>query len=105
MEGRRIDYVRAAGYEFLDGRGQWTEHGRLGAQGSVARRDRGDIIELIDIYGNDRIALQATGAGTVNAYDWEGKLLGEVDLASPRADWHEFTPVSGARSYVFAPAD
>ncbi|MCS7314066.1 MAG: hypothetical protein RMI94_07175 [Bryobacterales bacterium] len=40
LVGRRVDYVRAPGYEFLDGRGQSTEYGRLGARRSVARRDR-----------------------------------------------------------------
>lgn len=100
--GRRIDYVKASEYEFLDGRGAWTEHGRLGAKGSVARRDRGDVVELIDIYGNDRIGFEA-GEGVLVAYDWEGKSLGEVAAKSPRAGWREFQPVAGGRSYVFAP--
>ena len=100
--GRRIDFVNAPEYEFLDGRGAWTEHGRLAAKGSVARRDRGDVVELIDIYGNDRIGFEA-GEGVLLAYDWEGKNLGEVSLSSPRPGWREFKPVPGGRSYVFAP--
>jgi hypothetical protein len=34
--GRRIDYVQSPEFEFLDGHGQWTEHGDVGATGSVA---------------------------------------------------------------------
>ncbi|MGC8794613.1 MAG: hypothetical protein ACP5U2_14605, partial [Bryobacteraceae bacterium] len=101
--GRRVDYVRAPEYEFLDGRGQWTEYGRLGAAGSVARRDRpGGIVELVDIYGNDRIAFQAP-AGRLLAYDPEGKLLGAVPARTPRTGWLEFEPLAGARGYVFTP--
>lgn len=41
------------------GRGQWTEHGNLGATSSVALRQRdGGLLKLIDIYGNDQIACQ-----------------------------------------------
>jgi hypothetical protein len=101
--GRRIDYVKAPEYEFLDGRGAWTEYGSLGARGSVARRERGGgVIELIDIYGNDRIGFSAPSAGKLRAYDWEGKPLGEVAVTAPRSGWFEFAPVAGGRMYVFA---
>jgi hypothetical protein len=101
--GRRIDYVKAPEYEFLDGRGAWTEYGSLGARGSVARRERGGgVIELIDIYGNDRIGFSAPSAGKLRAYDWEGKPLGEVPVTAPRSGWFEFAPVAGGRMYVFA---
>jgi len=104
VDGKRIDYVKAPEFEFLDGRGQWTEHGNLGATGSVALRQRdGGILELIDIYGNDRISFQAKADGVLMAYDPEGKSLRKVDLTSPRSGWHQFKPVSGGRSYVFAP--
>jgi hypothetical protein len=103
LSGRRIDYVKAPEYEFLDGRGQWTEHGRLGVKGSVARRDRGaGVVELIDIYGNDRIAFASAGKATLMAYDWEGKNLGKVEVKSPRSGWYEFAPVQNGRTYVFA---
>ena len=104
VDGRRIDYVYAPEFEFLDGRGTWTEHGNLGATGSVALRQRGgDVLELIDIYGNDRIAFQAKTDGALMAYDPEGKNLGKVEVTSPRSGWREFKPVSGGRKYVFAP--
>jgi hypothetical protein len=104
MGGRRIDYVKAREYEFLDGRGQWTEQGNLAATGSVALRERGDgVLEFIDIYGNNRIAFQSKAKGVLMAYDPEGKTLGRVELSTPREGWHQFKTVSGARSYVFAP--
>jgi hypothetical protein len=104
IEGRRVDYVRAPEYEFLDGRGQWTEYGRLGATGSVVRRDReGGVIELIDIYGNQRIVLQAP-AGRLLAYDAEDKLIGPVATRTLRPGWLEFEPAAGARRYVFTPS-
>ncbi|MCW5980757.1 MAG: hypothetical protein KIT09_21935 [Bryobacteraceae bacterium] len=104
VNGRRIDWVKASAYEFLDGRGQWTEHGSLGAAGSVARRARGGgVVELIDMYGNNRIAFETPGEGRLMAYDWEGKALGEVELRSPRSGWREFTPLPGGRTYLFAP--
>ncbi len=104
LNGRRVDYVRAAEYEYLDGRGRWTEYGRVGAAGGVARRDRpGGVVELIDIHGNDRIAFEAP-AGAVLAYDPEGRLLGPVATKTLRAGRLEFKPVSGARRYVFTPA-
>ena len=102
VSGRRIDHVKAAEYEFLDGRGQWTERGTVGAAGSVARRDLASgVAELIDIYGNDRIAFSAEAAGTLMAYDPDGKSLGKVDLKSSRSGWYEFKPVSNGRTYVF----
>jgi hypothetical protein len=103
--GRRIDYVRAPEFEFLDGRGQWTEKGRLGSTGSVALRlKQGGVLELIDIYGNDRIAFEAPQEGVLMAYDPEDRQIGKAELRSPRVGWFEFKPVSGARKYVFAPA-
>jgi len=101
--GRRIDHVTAAEFEFLDGRGKWTEHGNLGAAGSVVVRQKGGgVRELIDLYGNDRIALQAKNGGTLMAYDPDGKSLGKVATSSPRAGWIEFKPAPGARSYLYA---
>ncbi|MCW5980750.1 MAG: hypothetical protein KIT09_21900 [Bryobacteraceae bacterium] len=101
--GGRIDWVKAPDYEFLDGRGRWTEQGTLGATGGIARRQKADdIVELIDIYGNDRIAFQASCGGEVLAYDWEGKSLGKVDVRSNRAGWYEFAPIPQARTYIFA---
>jgi hypothetical protein len=103
--GRRIDYVMAPEFEFLDGRGQWTEHGNLGATGSVALRQKGaGVLELIDIYGNDRIALRAPADGVLMAYGPQGESLGKVDLGAPSDGWRSFRPVHGGRRYVFAPA-
>ncbi|MCW5980755.1 MAG: hypothetical protein KIT09_21925 [Bryobacteraceae bacterium] len=100
--GRRIDWVKAPDYEFLDGRGQWTQRGALAASGSVVRRARAEgVVELIDIYGNDRIGFEASGPGQILAYDAEGKSLGKVDVKSPRAGWYEFSPVANGRMYVF----
>ncbi|MEK7753130.1 MAG: hypothetical protein AAB654_14495 [Acidobacteriota bacterium] len=103
VSGRRIDHVKCTEFEFLDGRGQWTERGSLGATGSVARRDLAPaVVELIDIYGNDRMAFEANAAGTLLAYDPEGKSLGKVDVKSVRSGWYEFKPVPNGRKYVFA---
>jgi hypothetical protein len=103
VSGRRVDHVKAAEFEFLDGRGQWSERGSLGAAGSVARRDRSaGVVELIDIYGNDRIAFEAKAPGAVIAYDPEGKNLGKVDVKSIRSGWYEFKPLPNGRKYVFA---
>jgi hypothetical protein len=68
------------------------------------RHRGGEVLELIDIYGNDRIAFQSPSAGVLEAYDPDGRSLGKVGLTSPRAGWREFQPLPGARSYVFAPA-
>ena len=97
--------MRAPEYEFLDGRGAWTEAGRLGCSGSVARRDHGDVIELTDIYGNDRIAFQANHAGTLVGYDGGGKPLGKVELKPGRNGWYEFAPLAGGRTYKFGGAN
>ncbi len=102
-DGRRIDHVVSKDYEFLDGRGQWTERGGLGAAGSVVVRQRGTgVWQLIDLYGNSRITFAARPGGSLLAYDPEGKELGKVPATSPRAGWVEFKPLSGARSYVYA---
>ncbi|MCP5116074.1 MAG: hypothetical protein GY953_35050 [bacterium] len=102
-DGRRIDYVKAPEYEFLDGRGTWTEHGSLGATGSVARRNRGGgLVELIDMYGNNRVAFQSESSGELLAYDWVDKSLGKVEVQSPRGGWYEFRTVPDGRKYVFA---
>jgi len=99
--GRRIDYVSAPEYEFVDGRGQWAQLGNLGATGSAAVRRRGNTLEIIDLYGNDRLAFAAPGMGKLLAFDAADKPLGEVSLASPGAGWKEFTPVSAARRYLY----
>jgi len=100
---RRVDYVRAPEYEFLDGRGAWTEQGRLAAAGAVARRDRvPGVVELVDIYGNRRIAFEASGEGTLLAYDWEGTNLGDVPFKPLRPGWWQFEPIPKGRTYVFA---
>lgn len=106
VDARRIDHVKARDYEFLDGRGQWTEHGSLGAAGSVARRDKDSgLVELIDIYGNDRIAFRSNPTGELRAYDSDGKDLGKVELKRSRQGWYEFRPTPKGRRYVFAPVD
>jgi len=103
--GRRVDYVRAPEFEFLDGRGQWTEQGSLGSTGSVAMRHQdGGVLELTDIYGNDRIAFQPKAAGVLMAYDPEGKSLGRVELTSPHDGWQQIKTLHGARRYVFTAA-
>ncbi|MGE5647703.1 MAG: hypothetical protein ACM336_18155 [Acidobacteriota bacterium] len=99
--GRRIDYVKAADYEFLDGRGKWTERGNLGATGSVALRHKAAGLELIDAYGNTKIAFASKDAGELTAYDPDGKSLGRVDVTRARDGWYEFKTMPGARSYVF----
>ncbi len=103
VSGRRIDHVQAAEYEFLDGRGQWTENGSLGATGSVAKRQRASgVVELTDLYGNDRIAFRTGDSGVLVAYDPEGKSLGNVNVTSPRSGWIEFHTIPNGRTYVFA---
>jgi hypothetical protein len=103
VSGRRIDHVKAPEFEFLDGRGQWTERGSLGATGSVARRNRAPgVVEMIDIYGNDRISFQADGAGQLMAYDPEGKSLGKVETSPRRLARIQANPTA---MYVFAKWD
>lgn len=104
LQGRRIDYVHAAEYEFLDGRGTLTQYGGLAAAGSVAlRRKAPDVLELTDLYGNERIRFAAKSGGTLIAYDPEGKSLGPVPAATPEVGWVEFQTLPGARRYVYAP--
>jgi hypothetical protein len=103
--GRRVDYVQAPEFDFLDGRGQWTEQGGLAATGSVALRHKADgTWELIDIYGNDRIAFRAPTAAALMAYDAEGKSLGKVEFTSPKPGWYQFKPIPEGRRYVCATA-
>jgi hypothetical protein len=103
IAAHRFDYVQAPGFEFLDGGGQWTEFGNLGASGSVALRHSAEgLLELIDIYGNQRIGFRASGATSVIAYDAEGKSLGKVELTAPRPGWYEFKPVAEGRRYLCA---
>jgi len=105
VNNQRMDYVDAPRYEYLDGRGQWTEHGNLAAAGSVALRHTSyGLLELIDIYGNDRIAFRAPTAPALMAYDAEGKSLGKVEFTSPKQGWYEFKPLPAGRRYVIATA-
>jgi hypothetical protein len=103
--GRRIDYALAPEYEFLDGRGTWTEHGSLASSGSVVLRRRGeDVMEMIDLYGNRRVAFQAVRDGVLTAYDADGRSLGTVEAVSTKPGWREFKPVEKGRKYVYAPS-
>ncbi len=105
LDGRRIDYVKAPEYEFLDGRGAWTEHGNLASSGSVVMRRRGeDVLELIDLYGNQRMAFRAAPGGVLTAYDADGQSLGAVEVTSPKPLWQEFKPIAKGRKYVYAPS-
>ena len=99
-DGHRIDYAAASEYEFLDGRGHWTERGNLAAAGSVALRRKGQALELIDIYGNERIGFHAAEPGTLTAYDADNKPLGRAEVTAA-GRWTEFRPLPGARSYRF----
>jgi len=100
--GRRIDYVTSPAFEFLDGRGAWTRHGKLGAAGSVVMRTQaGGSLELIDLYGNERIQFAAPGGGKLTAFAPDGKRLGEVAAAPAGGGWIEFNPVAGGRRYVY----
>jgi hypothetical protein len=101
VDGHRIDHVTASEFEFLDGRGHWTERGNLGASGSVALRHDGGNLELIDVYGNSRIAFRSAHAGTLTARDPDGKPLGNVATKAVSSGWYEFQPIAGARSYRF----
>jgi hypothetical protein len=98
--GKRIDYVKAPEFEFLDGRGEFTRHGNLAAKGSVALRKSGRGLELIDIYGNDRLGLRAAAPGALRAYGPSGNDLGEVEMRSTQPGWYEFRTVPGGRRYV-----
>ena len=103
LSGYRVDEVQAPEFEFLDGRGQWAQAGSLGATGSVALRHTGEgLLELIDIYGNGRIAFRAEKAYSLMAYDAQGKNLGKVEFTSPQPGWYEFKPVAAGRRYVCA---
>jgi hypothetical protein len=67
----------------------------------VALRHTGEgLLELIDIYGNDRIAFRATKAMSLMAYEPQGKSLGNVEFTSPHPGWYEFKPVARGRRYV-----
>jgi hypothetical protein len=104
MGGRRIDHVSAPAYEFLDGRGQWTERGKVASSGSVVMRQKaGGVLEIIDLYGNARIGF-AGGDGVLLAYDAEQKPLGRIEITSPRDGWREFNTMAAGRTYIFAPA-
>ncbi len=98
--GRRMDYVTAPEFEFLDGRSHWTERGNLAAAGSVALRHKANALELIDIYGNERIRFRATNTGALTAYDADGKSIGHVQVTTA-GSWIEFRPIAGAHAYRF----
>ncbi len=103
VSGRRTDYVSSAAYEYLDGRGTWTEKGKLGATGAAVMRQRASgLLEIIDLYGNDRIALGAAPGGTLLAYAPDGTALGKAPFSDRGANRIEFKPVPGARTYVYA---
>jgi hypothetical protein len=90
------------GYEYLDGRGQFTAHRGLAAAGSIAVRRRDDNVEIIDIHGNEDIGIMATEPMTCQAFDADGKSLGSVDLRETQYGL-VFSVTTGARRYVLTP--
>ena len=98
VDGSRVDYVKSPDYEYLDARGTRTQIGGISVKGAVAVRRMGDSVEIIDIYGNDEISLEASG-GKCTAYDGSGKSLGSVQLTR---DGKKLTikAVENARKYV-----
>ena len=103
-DGKRIDYVKAPEFEFLDGRGEFTRRGNLAAKGSVALRKSGRVLELIDIYGNDRIGLRAAAPGVLKVYGPSGNDLGAVPMSAADRGWYELKTVPGGRRYVMSEA-
>ena len=104
MDRHRMDYVRSAEYEYLDGRSTRTCVGGLSAKGAIAVRRRDGMVEIIDIYGNDRIGFRGPERGLCTAYDADGKSLGVVNLrfAQDGMAWLQVMP--NARLYRFDPS-
>lgn len=99
-DGRRIDYVKSAEYEYLDGRGVSTVHNGLAARGSIVVRRKGKSVEVIDIHGNDEIGVSVPGAALCEAFGPDGKSLGNVDLRRAQSGTVWFEVKNDARSYV-----
>lgn len=104
ISGRRIDYVISNEYEFLDGRGQWTEIGNLATSGAVVMRQKKDgSLEIIDIYGNEKIKFKtSTKNGYITAYDAEGNLLDRISVKELGNEWYEFCTIPQGRKYVYS---
>lgn len=98
LGGRRVDYVKSPEYEYLDARGNHAAIGGISTKGAVAVRRKSEGVEIIDILGNEEIAVEAK-AQKCTAYDEDGKSLGPVQVKQegPKTI---FTAVKGARKYV-----
>jgi len=101
FEDHRIDYVYSDDYEYLDGRGYLVSYNGLSARGSIAVRRRENLVEVIDIYGNDEIGLRLDWRARCNAYDADGNLLGEVSVTQLPDNIARIKTVDKARRYVF----
>jgi hypothetical protein len=103
FEDHRIDYVYSDDYEYLDGKGYLVSYNGLSARGSIAVRRRENLVEVIDIYGNNEIRLRLDWRARCTAYDANGNLLGEVSVTQLPGNIARIKTVDKARRYVFRP--
>lgn len=59
-------------------------------------------MELIDSYGNEKIAFRGEGVGVLMAYDPQERALGAVEAAARSGGWKQFRPLPQSRRYVSA---
>jgi len=99
-DGHRIDQVISNEYVYLDGRGTKTKNEYLCVKGSaVMKFSNSSKIEIIDIYGNDRIGFRFRDAARCEAYDSEGCFLSVVSLQH-KDGYYWFNTMPKARKYV-----
>jgi len=104
VDGRRADHVSSREYEYVDGRGAEQSGRFLVAAGAAVWRKTSDgKVEILDIYGNDRIGIRALG-GLENcaAYDGSGASMGYAEIRKDR-DTIWIKCIKGARRYVLEP--
>ncbi len=119
VDDKRWDFVSAAEYVFLDGRGQYRETDGVGSAGSLAVRpaEDGNGLSIIAVEGIDQITLQSVektyeegdvrgaiertakaATLTAEAFDVEGHSLGSPKMEKKESGWYVF-PINGAIRY------
>lgn len=98
--GVRADYVHSPAYDFVDGRGHWTQTPWAASDGQliVLKRKSGSC-ELIP-FGTDKFAIAVDRKPkSATALDMDGKEIGSAK-GSLRDGFYHIVPVSGATSYL-----
>jgi hypothetical protein len=102
-DGHRADYVHAAEYDYIDGRGRWTETSRLASDGKlIVLKREGGSLEVIPFRTEQFAVALESRPEKVVALDVDGNEIGPA-RGKMSGGMYRIEPVQGSVSYLVFP--